>query len=372
MHRLRLVRLALATASLTALAGAARAQSIKPDYHLGAKPENMIWGYFSAETPPVLKIKNGQIVEVDTTDLTGISAENPEKFFKDNGLSLDLPGVKDLIAIKKEVKPTGIRGHMMTGPIYIEDAEPGDTLEVRFLEVKSRVPYSMNAGRPGGGGVPDLVPRPYGKFIPLDLERNVAVFSDQIEVPLKPFQGVMAVAPTADRGKLRSGPPYADIGGNFDNKHLGKGATVYFPVQVTGALFHIGDPHAAQGDGEVSGGAAESSNTVTMQFFVRKDLHVKAVRAETATHYIIMGIDEELSVAMHKAIANTIDFLKETQHLDFFDSLSLSSIAVDYVVTEVVDGSKGIHAMVPKAVFKNYDPKSYWYKETPPLFAAHE
>lgn len=370
MHIRLLPCLAVTLAGVSLTSCVFAAETINPDHHLGAKPKNMIFGYFSAETPPALRIKSGEIVEADTTDLTGITAENPEQFFNDHHLPLDHPGVADLIAIKKEVKPTGIRGHMMTGPIYIEGAEPGDTLEVRFLDVKSRVPYSMNAGRPGGGGVPDLVPRPYGKYIPLDLERNVAVFSDKIEVPLAPFQGVMAVAPTADRGKLRSGPPYEDIGGNFDNKHLGKGATVYFPVQVTGALFHIGDPHAAQGDGEVSGGAAESSNTVTMQFFVRKDMHIKKVRAEDATHYIIMGIDEELSTAMHKAIANTIDFLKETQGLDFVDSLSLSSIAVDYVVTEVVDGSKGIHAMIPKKIFKGYDPSAYWYKEPGVSLAA--
>src|SRR5882724_5959703 len=118
-------RAALAVASFVATLSFASAEPIKPDYHLGAKPENMIFGYFSAETPPALKIKSGQIVEVDTTDLSAIKADKPEEFFTDHGLSLDLPGVKDLIAIKKEVKPTGIRGHMMTGPIYIEGAEPG-------------------------------------------------------------------------------------------------------------------------------------------------------------------------------------------------------------------------------------------------------
>lgn len=352
-----------AAAAAVSLFFAPLSRSATPDYHLGADPKNMIWGYFSADTPPVLKVKSGQTVEVDTMDLTGITAENPEQFFIEHNVSLDLPAVKDLIAVKKGVKPTGIRGHMMTGPIYIDGAEPGDTLEVRILDVKSRVPYGMNMGRPGSGGIPDLVPRPYGKFIPLDLKRNVAIFSDKIEVPLRPFQGVMAVAPTADRGKLPSGPPYPDIGGNFDNKDLCKGATVYFPVQVSGALFHVGDPHAAQGGGEVSVSAVESSNTVTMQFIVRKDLHVKAVRAETPTHYMVMGLDVELSLAMRKAIVATIDFLQEKEGLDFFDALSLSSIAVDYQVTEVVDNTKGIHAMIPKSIFKNEKITSYWYKD---------
>jgi len=336
--------------------------AIQADYLLHAAPGNMIWGYFSADTPPALKIKSGQIVAVDTTDLTGIPLEHPEQFFIDHHVSLDLEGVKDLIAVKTGVKPTGIRGHMMTGPIYIDGAEPGDTLEVRILSIKTRVPYGMNGGRPGGGGVPDLVPRPYSKFIPLDLDRGVALFSDKIEVPMHPFQGVMAVAPTADRGKLPSGPPYADIGGNFDNKDLCEGVTVYFPVQVTGALFHVGDPHAGQGDGEVSGSAIESSNRVVLQFFVRKDLHIKLVRAESPTHYLIFGNDVELSKAMHNAIENSINFLKEKEGLNFVDALSLCSIGVDFVATEVVDVSKGVHAMIPKKYFKDVNPSDYWYK----------
>jgi acetamidase/formamidase len=359
----RLFRAVLIAAFLSASVAAFGAVPIKPNHFIGAKPANMIWGYFWAETPPILTVKSGAIVEVDTMDLTGITPEDPEKFFKDHGLPLDLPAIQDLIAVKRGVKPTGIRGHMMTGPIFVEGAQPGDTLEVRVLEVKTRVPYAMNLMRPGGGGIPDLVPRPFGKYIPLDLEKNVALFTDRIRVPLKPFQGVMAVAPVAERGKLPSGPPYADIGGNFDNKDLGKGATVYFPVQVPGALFHVGDPHAVQGDGEVDGGAAETSNTVILQLIVRKDLHITAVRAETPAHYMVMGMDVELSRAMHKAIAGSVDFLKETQGLDFFDALSLCSIGVDYRVTEVVDNTKGIHAMIPKAYFISDKPAApYWYR----------
>ncbi len=148
----------------------------------------------------------------------------------------------------------------------------------------------------------------------------------------------------------------------MDNKYFGTGATVYFPVHVEGALFQTGDPHALQGNGEVSGSAIESSNTVTMQFFVRKDMHVKNVQGENATHFIIMGMDTDLNVAMHSAISNTVDFLKETKHLDFFDSLALSSVAVDFEVTEVVDGTKCISGLVPKAIFQDGDKNPYWYK----------
>lgn len=355
---------------LAALAGLLPFSGYAADHHLRSIPTNMVWGYFSADTPAVMTIKSGESVEIDTVSLGGISDTNPEQFFIDHGISLEDPVVKESIAIKKEVKSLGIKGHMMTGPIYIEGAEPGDTLEVRVLDIKSRLPYGMNSGGPGRGGIPDVVPRPYQKYIPFDMTRNVAKFSDMIEVPLQQFQGVMAVAPTADRGKLPSGPPYPDIGGNFDNKHLGKGATVYLPVQIPGALFHVGDPHAAQGNGEVSISAVESANTVTMQFIVRKDLTIKAPLAETPTHYIVMGLDVELSTAMHKAILASIEFLKEKKKLDFFDSLALCSVGVDFEVTQVVDGTKGIHAMIPKGLFKDGSLASYWYRPQATVMAA--
>ena len=353
--------------------GALRASPFKPDHHLSSTPDTVVWGYWSAETAPALKIKSGETVEIDTVSMGGMSDDHPEQFFIDNGISLELQVVKDMIALKKAPKPAGTRAGAgcLLGPIYVEDCAPGDTLEVRVLDIKSRAPYGINSGSPGRGGIPDLVPRPYAKVIKLDLERNVALFSKTIEVPLSHFQGMMAVAPTADRGRLPSSPPYPDIGGNFDNKHLGKGATIYFPVQVEGALFQVGDPHAAQGNGEVSVSAIESSNTVTMQFIVRKDLKLKAPRAETPTHYIVWGLDVELSLAMRNAIIASIDFLKETKDLNFFDALSLCSIAVDYEVTEVVDGTKGIHAMIPKKIFGDHNTADYWYKEDTAYVAAH-
>jgi acetamidase/formamidase len=336
----------------------------KVDHHLRSLPQNMVSGYFSAETPPVLTIKSGETVEIDTISGGGFgrTEEPPEKFFNDNGIPLELQVVQDIIAIRKEVKSSGIRGHMMTGPIFIEGAMPGDTLEVRIIDIKSRAPYGINSGRPGSGGIPDAVPRPYSKVIKFDLERQVAKFSDNIEVPLRQFQGVMGIAPAVARGKLSSSPPYTDIGGNFDNKHLGKGATLYLPVQVEGALFQTGDPHAAQGNGEVSITAIESSNTVTIQFIVRKDLPLKIARAETPTHYICMGLDVELTMAMRMAIFQTIDFLKEKKGLEFLDALALSSVAVDFEVTQVVDTTKGIHAMIPKSLFKDEPTTAYWYQ----------
>lgn len=362
--------IAAGLSGLTVSALALRADAIKPDYHLEADANNMVSGYFSAETPPVLKVKSGQIVEIDTVALMGLSDDHPEQFFIDHGISLDMPEVQKLIAVKKALLAKGNSSAPLSGPIYVEGAEPGDTLEVRVLDIKSFTPFGINIGTPGKGGIPDLVPRPYSKFLTFDQTKNVAKFGKGVSIPLKNFQGMFAVAPTKDRGRLPARPPYPDIGGNFDNKHFGKGATIYLPVQVPGALFHTGDPHAAQGNGEVSQSAIESSNTVTLQFIVRKDLHLKAVRAETPTHYIVIGLDEELSLAMRKAIVNTVDFLRETKGLDYFEALGLASVAVDYEVTEVVDVTKGIHGMIPKAIFKDGSSAGYWYKDDAGAVAA--
>jgi acetamidase/formamidase len=344
------------------------AQSIKPAYHLRSTPENTVM-FFSAEYPPILTIKSGEIVEIDTICLFGLTNDNPKKFFVDNDIPVDSPIAKEMLAMKAWVMAQPASGTTMTGPIYIKGALPGDTLEVRILDIKSRSNFGVNTNGPGRGGIPDLVPRPYTKVVKLDLARNVAKFSPTIEVPLHQFQGRMAVAPVMERGKLPSGPPYPDIGGNFDNKHFGKGATIYFPVQVEGALFQTGDPHAVQGNGEVGQSALESSNTVTMQFILRKNMPIKRVEAETPTHYILMGMDKDLDVAAHDAVANTVEFLQNRKGLDFFDSLSLSSLAVDFEVTEIVDGTKGIHSLVAKSLFKDKT-TAYWYRPDAAAVAA--
>jgi len=331
-------------------------------HHVRSVPENMVFGYLAAETAPVLRVSSGDVVTIDTVSMGGVK-DDPERFFRENGISLDLQVVQEIIRIRREVKPTGINGHMLVRPIYVEGAQPGDTLEVRVLDVRSRAPYGINSGRPGASGIADIVPRPYLRVIRLDLERQVALFADGIEVPLRPFQGVMAVAPPPERGRLSSTPPYPDLGGNLDNKHLVRGATLYLPVHVPGALFHTGDPHAAQGNGEISITALESSNTVTVQLIVHQAGGLKVVRAETPTHYILMGFDFDLDAAMRMAITETLAFLRSDLGLDSFSALSLCSIGVDFEVTQVVDGTLGIHSMVPKALF-TYRSREYWYRAT--------
>ena len=171
--------------------------------------------------------------------------------------------------IHEQVKDKGPGGHILTGPIFVEGAEPGDALEVRIESVKLAIPYAYNAFGPRSGAIPEDFPRSKMRIIPLDAEKMVARFADGIEVPLRPFFGSMGVAPPESAGRVSSAPPGIHAG-NLDNKELVAGTTLFIPVHVPGALFQVGDGHAAQGDGEVDITALETSLTGTLRFFVRK------------------------------------------------------------------------------------------------------
>ncbi len=250
-----------------------------------------------------------------------------------------------------QVKERGPGGHVLTGPVYIEGAEPGDTLEVRIQEIEVTLPFAYNGFRPGAGFLPDDFPQSRMKIIPLDRTRGVAHFSDSIEIPMHPFFGSMGVAPPEAKGKISSAPPWTHAG-NLDNKELVAGTTLYIPVHARGALFQAGDGHAGQGNGEVDITAMETALTGTFQFLVRKDMHLKWPRAETPTHYIVMGLNEDLTQATKLAVREAIDFLVTEKHLSREDAYMLASVAVDFCATQLVDGNKGVHGMIPKAIFK--------------------
>ena len=179
----------------------------------------------------------------------------------------------------------------------------------------------------------------------------IARFADGIEVPLRPFFGSMGVAPPEAAGRINSAPPGIHAG-NLDNKELVAGTTLLIPVHVPGALFQVGDGHAGQGDGEVDITALETSLTGTLRFFVRKGARLNWPRAETPTHFIAMGIDKDLDEAMKIAVREAVDLIVAEKKLDRDDAYMLCSVAVDFRVTQVVDGTKGVHAMIPKAIFK--------------------
>ncbi|HKU22551.1 MAG TPA: acetamidase/formamidase family protein [Terriglobales bacterium] len=313
-------------------------------YVLKATPQTVAWGYYDAAAPPVLRIHSGDTVKFET--LITNSPTGLEKA----GLP---PGQvqQSLREIYKEVTNKGPGGHILDGPVYVEDAEPGDTLEVRIQKIELAIPYAYNAFAPVRGFLPEDFPYRRIKIIPLDRERMVARFAPGIEIPLHPFFGSMGVAPPPDYGRVDSAPPGIHAG-NMDNKELVAGSTLYLPVWAPGALFEIGDGHAGQGNGEVDITAMETSLAGTLQFILHKGTNQKYPRAETPTHYISMGFDHGLDQATRIAVRQMIDFLVSEKHMTRDDAYMLTSVAGDVDITELVDGSLGVHVLLPKSIFK--------------------
>jgi acetamidase/formamidase len=313
------------------------------EYSLKPSSKTVAWGYYDASTPPVLRVKSGDTVEVQT-----LITSSPARL---EGAGLEPRQVEPALReIYKEVTNKGPGGHILTGPIYIEDAEPGDVLEVRILSIKLAVPYAYNGFRPGSGFLPEDFPYPRMKIIPLDEQRMVARFADGIEIPLRPFFGSIGVAPPDVSGRISSAPPWIHAG-NLDNKELVEGTTLFIPVHARGALFLAGDGHAAQGNGEVDITALETSLVGKFQLVVRKNLHLRWPRAETPTHFITMGLHEDLNEATKMAVREMIDFLVTEKHLTRDEAYMLASTAADLSITQLVDGNKGVHMMIPKAIF---------------------
>lgn len=312
-------------------------------YKLRPTPKTVAWGYYDASAKPVLRIKSGDTVEVQT-----LLTSSPARLEGAGVRPADVE--QSLRDIYKEVTDKGPGGHILTGPVYIENAMPGDVLEVRIKTVKLAIPYAYNAFGPKGGFIPEDFPYSRMKIVPLDEKRMIAHFAPGIEIPLKPFFGSMGVAPPPSMGRINSAPPGVHAG-NLDNKELIAGTTLFIPVHVPGALFEVGDGHAGQGDGEVDITAMETSLIGSFEFIVRKDLHYKWPRAETPTHYISMGINAELNDATKLALREMIDYLVTEKHLARDEAYMLSSVAADLHITELVDGTKGVHMMIPKAIF---------------------
>lgn len=313
------------------------------EHELKASPKTICWGYYSASAAPALRVKSGDTVRIQT--VSGSPSRLEAAGLAPNEIQ------PELRAIYKEVTDKGPGGHLLTGPVYVEGAQPGDVLEVRIRKIELPVPYAYNVFRPGSGFMPNDFPYSRMKIIPLDRERGVAKFAPGIELPLRPFFGSMGVAPPEANGRINSAPPWIHAG-NMDNKELVAGTTVFIPVHTAGALFEVGDGHAGQGNGEVDITAMETSLIGTFEFIVRKDIHLLWPRAETPTHYITMGFHEDLTEATKLAIRETIDFLTAEKHLSRDDAYMLTSIGIDLVITQLVDGNKGVHAMIPKSIFR--------------------
>src|SRR5580704_771568 len=269
------------------------------DHLLKITPETVAWGYYWSAAKPVLTVKSGDTVTVEC-----VSVGNPTMLER-AGLPPNQVEADIRALYANPPKDKGPGGHPLTGPIAIEGAMPGDVLEVRIKEIRLRAAYAFNSFGPTSGFLKEDFTTRKTRIIPLDRQRMVGHFAPGIDVPLRPFFGSMGVAPPASAGKISSAPPGIHAG-NMDNRELIAGTTLFIPVHAPGALFEVGDGHAGQGNGEVDITALETSLVGTFQFSVRKDMHLKWPRAETPTHYVTMGLNDDLNACATLAVREMI------------------------------------------------------------------
>jgi acetamidase/formamidase len=327
---------------LVAGGAAATAQGQEKTHELRASPATVHRGFFDASLKPVLTIDSGDVVRLWTA--TG----NP-RYFE----SLGVPREKipaELYAAFEGAPGDGRDDHTLDGPIAVRGAEPGDTVEIRIRAVDLWLPIAAMSFRANRGSLPEDFPYSRDRVFFIDPAKKVIDFGQGIAVPAKPFWGVIGVAPPRSMGRVPSGPPNV-FGGNMDNHDLQPGTSLFLPVHASGALISIGDGHAAQGGGEVGLSAVETSLRGEVQIVLHKDMHIGWPRAETPTHYMTMGLHEDLNMAAKMATREMLNFVVETKGLRRDDAYMLLSAAMDLHVTEVVDITKGVHALLPKAIF---------------------
>ncbi|MEI9916619.1 MAG: acetamidase/formamidase family protein [Methylovirgula sp.] len=312
--------------------------AVNATHRLGSSPETVHWGFLDASLKPVLHVNPGDTVIIDC--VSGLIGHGPDPSRHSTPPELD--------EILTKV-PKGSGNHILTGPIYIRDAAPGDVLEVKIREINLRQDWGWNIFRGYFGTLPEDFPYKRFSIIDLDVEKNIAVLPSGLRVPLAPFFGQLAVAPPAAFGRQNSKEP-RDFGGNIDCKELTGGSTIYLPVWNEGALFSTGDGHAAQGDGEVDGTAIETALSGTFEFRLHKGLNWKMPRAETATHVITFGFAPSLDVAAKQALRTMIAWICELKGLLDADAYALCSFACDLHVTQTVNINNGIHAMIDKRI----------------------
>ena len=313
-------------------------------HELKLEPGNIHWGYYDPKVPPVLHIASGDTVVVETMVARGLERVRLAGVRED-----EIP--QSLKVVEQNVTTRGPGAHPMTGPIFVEGAEPGDSLEVHVQRIELLHPWGVTAFLPGGGTLPEDFPYNGLKLVRIDERTGTAQYAPGITLRLAPFFGSIGVAPPVLQGRISSTPP-GPHGGNLDNKDLVAGSVLYLPVNVAGGLLSIGDGHALQGDGEVSGTALETSLRGTFQVVLRKGLRLNWPRAETPTHYITMGLSEDLDQASKLAVREMIEFLVTEKKMNRDEAYLLCSLAADLHVTQTVDVTKGVHAMLPKSIFR--------------------
>ena len=325
------------------LAGACLSTAAQETHTVNATSKTVSWGYYGSMHPAVT-VHSGDTVVMQTLSTCG-----PNDRLVARGVKAeDIPPYNDEIYKNYPADEKGPGGHILTGPVAIAEAEPGDVLEVQIQKITIDAPFACNGFSLHRGFLPMEFPYSRNRIVSLDREKMIGHFAPGIDIPLRPFFGSMGVAGAA--GKIGSTEPFAHAG-NMDNKELVAGTTLFIPVAAKGAMFEAGDGHAAQGNGEVDITALETFLTGTFKFIVHKKQAMNWPRAETPTHYITMGFSPDLKEATEHALREMIDFLVETKHMTRDDAYMLSSVAVDLDITQLVDGNVGVHAMCPKKIF---------------------
>lgn len=303
---------------------------------LDAAPDTVHWGFFEAVLPPRLTVNSGDRVVVST--VSGTAEMMPPK-------PLMVPAA--LSAIQARVQRRMVPGHICTGPIAVRGAKAGQVLQIDIETIDLYYDWGFNNIAPLRGGLPDDFAEERLIHIPLDQERMVGRLPWGMEVPLRPFFGVMAVAPPKAWGTVSTLPPRRN-GGNIDNKELVAGTTLYLPIFVDDALFSVGDGHGAQGDGEVCLSAIETGLVGTFRLDVRPDMHLEWPLAETPTHIITMAFDPDLDDCVVIALRQMLDVICARTRIDRYQAHTLCSLAADLRITQVVNGNKGVHVMLEK------------------------
>lgn len=306
---------------------------------LKASPQTCVWGYFDASQEPVFEVQSGDTAIIET--VSGGPEHTP---LPSDGYNIP----PELLEIHAR-SPRQLPGHILTGPIAIAGAKPGHVLEVQIVDVQLRQNWGWNLIRPLAGTLPDEFPNSRSTIIPLDLDTMKARLSWGLDLPLRPFFGVMGVAPPPNWGRISTIQPRAH-GGNIDNKELVAGSTLYLPVFTEGALFSCGDGHGAQGDGEVCVTAIETALEGTFRFIVRDDLQLAYPRAQTPTHLITMGMHEDLDRCAEMALRDMIVWIVQRTGLGREDAYMLCSLAADLRITQTVNGNKGVHMTMETAL----------------------
>jgi acetamidase/formamidase len=311
-------------------------------HHVAATPETIHWGTFNASIKPVIEVQSGDLVVMQC--LSG-----PPDVLAE-ALELGLNICPELIAYH-DSQPPRLGPHMLTGPVAVKGAMPGDTLRVDIEKIDLGAEWGYCGFRPLLGTLPEDFPYRRMLHIPVDHEKRTGhvPIGPGITLPLSPFFGVMGVAPPAEWGAISTKEPRAH-GGNLDNKEIGEGATLFLPVHVPGGNFSAGDGHGVQGDGEVCINALEMCLTGHFRFTLLKGEKLAYPRAETATHFITMGMHEDLDEAMKKSLREMIGFITSRTNLSPADAYQFCSLAVDFHVTQTVNGEKGVHGLLRKGL----------------------